>query len=87
MRKERKKICHIIEGNGISMRTVQQQQKIDKRHVLHTPIGLYIMSKNGIRVRTIKESLVALHIQRRHKIDNGCTEYTFLWGLAMKLAF
>ena len=38
MNKKRRKICHIMTGNGINM-------------------------------CTIKESLVALHIQRRHKID------------------
>ena len=27
------------------------------------------MTGNGIRVPTIKESLAALHVQRRHKID------------------
>ena len=43
------------------------------------------MPHYGIRVRKIKESLAALHIQRRHKIDKDdmCTEYTWLCTLTM----
>ena len=56
MSKKRKYICHIMTGNGIS-------------------------------VRTVKESLAALHIQRRPEIDKDdrCTEYTLMWSLTMFL--
>ena len=44
-----------------------------------------LMMGNEINMRTVKESLTALHIQRRHKIDKDdrCTENTFFCSLAM----
>ena len=43
------------------------------------------MTGYEIRVRTVKESLLALTIQRGHKIDKDyrCREYTLLCSLAM----
>ena len=43
------------------------------------------MTGNGISVCTVKESIVALHIKRRHEIDKDdrCIDYRFLCSLAI----
>ena len=45
----------------------------------------HIMTGNGISMCTIRESLVALHIQRQHKIykEDRCTELAFLCSLVI----